>query len=131
MNVSTDLDVTGSSAGSSTVIGTTQGTVHPVMAPVVPLTFGLAAGTDGLFGFTADEALPHADVSGPSVSNMEEVATTGDAGTTDQSLSGTGGQFTDPTDVTVDSTAAQLTSGKLTSLNIHISLIIAFGNQIK
>ncbi len=131
MNVSTELDVTGSSAGSSTVIGTTQGTVHPVVAPVVPLTFGLAAGTDGLFGFTADEALPHADVSGPSVSNLEEVATTGDAVTIDQSLGGTSEQLIDPTDATVDTTVTQLTSGKLTSLNIHISLIIAFDNQIK
>ena len=131
MNVSTELDVTGSSAGSSIVIGTTQGTVHPVVAPVVPLTLGLAAGTDGLLGFTTDEALPHADVSGPSVSNLEEVATTGDAVTIDQSLGGTGEQLIDPTDATVDTTVTQLTSGKLTSLNIHISLIIAFGNQIK
>ncbi len=130
MNVSTELDVTGSSAGSSIVIGTTQGTVHPVVAPVAPLTLGLAAGTDGLLGFTTDEALPHADVSGPSVSNLEEVVTTGNV-TIDQSLGGTSEQLIDPTDATVDTTVTQLTSGKLTSLNIHISLIIAFGNQIK
>ena len=131
MNVSTELDVTGSSAGSSIVIGTTQGTVHPVVAPVAPLTLGLAAGTDGLLGFTIDEALPHADVSGPSVSNLEEVVTTGNAVIIDQSLGGTSEQLIDPTDATVDTTVTQLTSGKLTSLNIHISLIIAFDNQIK
>ena len=130
MNVSTELDVTGSSAGSSIVIGTTQGTVHPVVAPVAPLTLGLAAGTDGLLGFTTDEALPHADVSGPSVSNQEEVVTTGNV-TIDQSFGGTSEQLIDPTDATVDTTVTQLTSGKLTSLNIHISLIIAFDNQIK
>ena len=64
------------------------------------------------------------------IGNQEEVVTTGNV-TIDQSLGGTSEQLIDPTDATVDTTVTQLTSGKLTSLNIHISLIIAFDNQIK
>ncbi len=64
------------------------------------------------------------------IGNQEEVVTTGNV-TVDQSLGGTSEQLVDPIDATTDTTITQLTSGKLTSLNIHISLIIAFDNQIK
>ncbi len=132
MDVSSELDVTGSSAGSATILGAAQGTVYPVVTPVVPLTLGLAAGADELLGFTADEALNTADMSGPSVGHIEEVATTGSAPVgADQSLGGTGGPDADLNNTTVDSAAVHLTSGKLISLDIHVSLIIAFGNQMK
>ena len=79
MNSSSELDVTGSSAGSATVVGDTQGTAYPVVTPAVPMTLGLAVGVDGLLGSTTDEAMDTADMSGPAVGHTEEVAMTGSA----------------------------------------------------
>ncbi len=131
MNVSSELDVTGSSAGSATVIGDAQGTVYPVVTPVVPLTLGLAVGADELLGFTTDEALNTANMSGPSVGHIEEVATTGSAPIAAiQRLSGTVGPDAEMDTTTIDPAAVHSTSGKLRSLVIHVDLITGSGNQI-
>ncbi len=106
------LNVTGSSAGSAPVIG--QGATQVRTVSVIPQTFGLAAGTDGLMGSTVDEGIDTADMSGPSVGQTEEVATT---------------SFTPAT--TRAQAAAISLSGKLRSLVIHVDLITASGNQIK
>ena len=117
MNSSVDesLNVTESSVGSAVIVGgSIQGSSQSRVETVVPMTFGLAVGSDGLMGATVDEAINTTDMSGPSVGQTEEVATTSFAGVTTRAQ-----------------VAAVSISGKSTSLTVHISLLNTSGNQIK
>ncbi len=111
MDSSNSLNVTESSVGSAVVVG---GNVPGTSQAVVPMTLGLAVGLDGLMGATVDEAINTTDMSGPSVGQTEEVATTSFAGVTTRAQ-----------------VAAVSISGKSTSLTVHISWLNTSGNQIK